>query len=281
MSSLWDRGLNLLNADENPEAELDAFRQAQADRHGFMPPGLDVLLEHRPDALKRFRLAVAIAGSDVCSELAMLHAYVVSGFETGIGYMIHSARTLNATKAQVLETIAVAFLHAGPRGLHAVAASADDLRAYEDPPELPAFPPGWAPDADAFRSGMDFSTTELTQPDLEALEAWYQRVCGEVPRHVRFLARHQPALLKASRGRFEHAIRDALPKQMLPYIQLHWNATRGNADGIREWALVGRGFGMRPEQAVHAIARALCIDGGPAAVDVAARELEPILADWD
>jgi hypothetical protein len=86
--------------------------------------------------------------------------------------------------------------------------------------------------------------------------------------------------LKAYRGRLESALQGALPKQMFPYLQLHLNTVRGFAPGIREAALIGRAFGMRPAEVLHAVGRASNIDGGSAAVSVAADELEPILADW-
>jgi hypothetical protein len=70
---------------------------------------------------------------------------------------------------------------------------------------------------------------------------------------VRFLAQHRPGLLKAYRDRYEHAIRDSLPKQMLPWLMLNYNVVRGFHEGIRENVLLGRALGMTKEQLLDAI----------------------------
>jgi len=70
---------------------------------------------------------------------------------------------------------------------------------------------------------------------------------------VRFLASERPGLLKAYRDRYEHAIRDSLPAQMLPWMLLNYNVTRVFAEGIRENALLGRALGMTREQLLDAI----------------------------
>lgn len=279
---LWDRGLNLLAPDETSEAEIEGLRQWMTGEIGYAHPGLEFWLENRPDDLKRFRLHVYMSETNICSILATLHFYAIVGFSAGAEYITQSARHVyGVTKAQILETLAVAFIHAGPRGMQAVADGAANLiRELDDPAEPPVFPDGWAPDPDAFRSGIDFARPELTTRDKKRLDDWYERTCGEVPLYVRFLARENPNLLKAYRNRFEHAIRDALPKQMMPYLLLHWNTVRGWREGIREAALLGRGFGMSRSDVTHAIGRASAIDGGVASTTIAASALEDILADW-
>ena len=83
-----------------------------------------------------------------------------------------------------------------------------------------------------------------------------------------FLARHRPGLLKAYRDRYEHAIRDALPKQMLPYLLLNHSVVRGSRAGIRENVLLGRAMGMRREQLLDAVCSAV-LHAGINALDVA------------
>jgi hypothetical protein len=63
---------------------------------------------------------------------------------------------------------------------------------------------------------------------------------------------------------------------MLPYLQLHWNVARGFRDGIREAALMGRGFGMTDEQLTDAVIWGM-LYGGPAAVSVATEATSDIL----
>jgi hypothetical protein len=100
---------------------------------------------------------------------------------------------------------------------------------------------------------MDYSAREASQDDMDRLREWYQRTLGEVPRYVTFLAEHRPGLLKAYRDRYEHAIRDSLPKQMLPFLMLNYNVVRGFHEGIRENVLLGRAMGMTQEQLLDAI----------------------------
>jgi hypothetical protein len=82
-------------------------------------------------------------------------------------------------------------------------------------------------------------------------------------------------LLKAYRDRYEHAIRDSLPQQMLPYLLLHGNTVRGFRDGIRENVLLGRALGMTREQLLDAICSAVLHAGVEALsiVEEAAGEL--------
>jgi hypothetical protein len=110
---------------------------------------------------------------------------------------------------------------------------------------------------------------------MELLQRWYERTLGEVPRYVTFLARHRPGLLKAYRDRYEHAIRDSLPKQMLPYLLLNHSVVRGSREGIRENVLLGRALGMTREQLLDAICGAVLHTGAEvlAIVDEAAGEL--------
>src|SRR5436190_21817925 len=82
---------------------------------------------------------------------------------------------------------------------------------YDSPGNWPT--PRIHVDAGAFDSGMDYTTRDASDGDIELPMAWYERVVGEVPRSAQVLARHRPGLLKVYRNRYEQAIRDSLPKQ--------------------------------------------------------------------
>ncbi len=41
---------------------------------------------------------------------------------------------------------------------------------------------GWAPDREAFASGLDFSKPGMSSREVSLLEDWYDRNVGEVPR---------------------------------------------------------------------------------------------------
>ncbi|MGH2926906.1 MAG: hypothetical protein ACRDL8_01745, partial [Solirubrobacteraceae bacterium] len=110
------------------------------------------------------------------------------------------------------------------------------------------------------------------------LLSWYERTLHEVPRHASFLARYRPSLLKAYRDRYEHAIRDSLPKQMLPYLLLGHNVVRGFAGGIRENVLLGRALGMTREQLLDSICHAV-LHAGVEALDVVDEAAGDLLAE--
>ena len=127
---------------------------------------------------------------------------------------------------------------------------------------------------------MDYTRRDATAEDMERLEEWYRTTLGEIPPYVRFLAAHRPGLLKAYRDRYEHAIRDSLPKQMLPYLMLCHNVGRGFRDGIRENVLLGRALGMTREQLLDAICFAV-LDAGVNALDLVEDAAGDVLATMD
>jgi hypothetical protein len=175
-----------------------------------------------------------------------------------------------------MDILALAFLHASPRGMHYVAdAGSEQLRNWEEPEALERWPAGWVFDPAAFKTGVDFTSPEATEEDVERIQQWYQDTLGEVPRYVRFLARHRPRLLKAYRSRFEYAVRDALPSQMVAYSLLNLSVARRSAEGIRENVLLGRGLGMTKAQLLDAICWGLYYGGvdGLAVADAAAADI--------
>ena len=276
-------GLDISNPDVTTPEEIANFRRFYDRVKGGSLPSHEFWLEFRPDVLKRQRARVRqnhVPGErslPLAHALAYIHLYAVMGFEYGIKYEILLSQAGGATRAEILDTLAVAFVHAGPRGFHYVqSGSVEVLRTYVDPPPVEKFPAGWTFEPKAFDSGMDYTRPDATPEDMRRLEDWFQRTSGEVPRYVRFMMKNQPGLLKAYRNRLEHAIRDALPKQMLPYLMLQLNTTRGFADGIREAVLLGRGLGMTKAQLIEAIGWGMSY-GGPNAVSIAAEAAGDVL----
>lgn len=274
-----DRGLDLTRPDEWTDQEADAFRAYYTRNLGGPLAAYELWIEHRPDVLKRHRLQALQAGQrEPWFPLLFLHYYAVVGYEDGIKYEIHSANSNGITRAQVLDTLAIAFFHAGPLGMRYVAEAGELLHTYVDrEPAEPVFPAHWAPDSTAFRSGVDFSTLDLTVDDRAAIEDWYRRTLGLVPPYVSFLAEHRPRLLKAYRNRFESTIRGGLPKQMLPVLFLHLNVSRASEDGIRESLLLSRAWGVRKSEAMLAISWGM-LYGGTAALSVVARAAGDVVA---
>jgi hypothetical protein len=243
-----NRGLDLSNIGTATEAESRAFREFYDRMLGRGHPGLEFYLHNLPDQMKRYR---AYADSATPRNLdtdrrvmgfGFLAFYALTGYVEGVRYLVYIQQQLGLTRSQVLEGLAIVFLHAGPRGSETIAKALEDF-PWIDPEEKPLFPDGWAADPDAFRSGLDFSSKELTDDELRMLEAWYERTLGEVPGYVRLASRHAPVLLKAYRHRFETLVHE-LPKQCVPATLLHYNVIRAHGPGIRENLLLARGFGM-------------------------------------
>ena len=286
--AIVDRGLNLSNPDVTSPDEYQKFRDFYLRTKAYVLPAFEFWAEFRPDVLKRYRLQAvqtpsrASQESPLANTLAFLHWYVAAGYEEGILYEIRTAQALGCTKAQILETMAVAFLHAGPRGgMRFVSASTRDyLLEY---PELTnkgdPFPSGWDPDPEAFKSGLDFTKPTLSQEELASLQQWHLRYEGELPGYVRFLAEFNPTLLKAYRHRFENSIRTALPKQMMPNLMIHFEVGRGRAEGIREGVLLAKGFGMSKVETVDAISWGM-LYGGSAAISVVEDAIGDTLRNW-
>jgi hypothetical protein len=252
-------GLDVTHPDVTTPEEIEAYRAEYLGTNKGLLDSFEFWLEFRPDVLKRHKARTRHYRSakepdhPLVGLLAAVHQYTISAFREGVAYEVRLAQTMGATRADILDTLSVAFVHSGHRGMYAAAAYSDFLRTYVDPLPAQRFPPSWSFDPHAFDSGMDYSVREASQEDMDRLREWYQRTLGEVPRYVTFLARHRPELLKAYRDRYEHAIRDSLPKQMLPFLMLNYNVVRGFHEGIRENVLLGRALGMTQEQLLDAI----------------------------
>jgi hypothetical protein len=259
--SAYQDGLDVSRPDDMTAAEIEAYRSEYTGSNKGLLDSFEFWLEFRPDVLKRHKARTRHYSSAVepshplVGLLGAIHQYTIMAFKEGIAYEIRLAQTNGALRTDILDTLSVAFIHSGHRGMYAAADYAGYLREYADPvPTAESrFPAGWSFDPHAFDSGMDYSTREASQEDMNRVQEWYERTLGEVPRYVRFLTRNRPGLLKAYRDRYEHAIRDSLPKQMLPWLLLNANVVRGFHEGIRENVLLGRALGMTREQLLDAI----------------------------
>lgn len=258
------------------QEEIDTYRQYYINTKGYSLPAFEFWLDMRPDVLKRYRANFVRETTSVEEKtralphvIAMLHHYAVVGYQDGILYEIKLSESEGATKGEILDTLAFAFIHGNPMGMQQVALSS--MEHMKNFPEYKIrtdrWPAAWRFDAKAFKSGIDFTSPDVTKHDMEALGDWYQSTLGEVPKYVRFLMRERPRFLKAYRNRFEHALRDGLPREMVPYLLLNLNVTRGFRDGIREAVLLGKALGMTRPQLVDAITWAYY--GGMDAISIA------------
>jgi hypothetical protein len=280
-----NRGLDLSVFETTSEGESDRFRSFYAEKLGTPHRGLNFWLDvGRPDVLKRYR-AYADDGTPGGLEtvrkvggFSFFVSYALSGYAVGIRYLVRMYQTLGFTRAQILEGLAVAFLYNGPRGSETVAEALADYEWIE-PAEPAVFFDGWAPDPGAFSSGMDFGTREVLDGEMDLLDDWYLRTIGEIPPYVGFLRQHRPRLLKSWRSRYENILVE-LPKQVMPYSQLHYNVMRGFADGIRESVLLARAFGMTKEQVYEPLFSPM-VNTGPEAYSIVSQAAGDVLAaDW-
>ena len=244
-------------------------------------PSFKLWLDNRPDVFKGYRAQLQHTRGPIwTTSLAMVHLYALQGFLEGTLYEMQGCQGRGITKAQMLEVLAIAFLHGGPRVMHyASVSTADFLRTYEDKQPAPELPEGWGPDPDAFRSGIDLTTEEMPDREIRMLKDWYTKTIGEVPTSVTFLAEHNPGLLKAYRRRWETAIHD-LPKQVMPVYMMQWNVVRGFREGIREGALLGKAFGMTKDQVISAASWHVGYHGGLDAITNVDVALKDVLKDW-
>jgi hypothetical protein len=139
------------------------------------------------------------------------------------------------------------------RGLQLVYNGASRLLVdLPDPGETASFPPGWAPDPEAFKAGLDLSTRELTEQDRTKIQGWYERTIGYLPTSVEFALEFHPEFFKWHRARWE-VIFQTLPKQVAPYVMLRQHLLTGNTDALREAALLGKAWGITKEWIVHGL----------------------------
>jgi hypothetical protein len=194
--------------------------------------------------------------------LLYLHYYTIAGWEEGALYEVIGAYHRGASKSQVVETLAQAFIHAGPMGISRVGRECGRYldKWNEAAPASGSWPDGWEADPAALSSGLDFSSKGLSPSESERLLAWYEENQGEVPLHVRHLARYNPEGLKASRARYELSAA-TLPKQIVPLFSVLTSAITGNTDALRRATFQARKFGVTRQQLLATIERSMAYTG--------------------
>ena len=256
-----NRGLNLDDLEHTTQEEIDTYLSWARSNHVplYLQTSHTVWLENRPDMMKLHHRLLPEFRRDLPEAVFMmsigqLHTYIFLDWEIGITNEFKVMQTQGISKAQLMEIVMAAQVYAGIRGLEAVyRATWPFIRDYQDRPQPAKFPDGWAADTAAFKAGLDLSTRELTAQDRTALNDWYMRNGGEIPKWVTFMGKHRPEFLKAFRLRWEGIFRGALPKQCMPFMMIYHNVVNGYADGLREAALLGKSWGMTREWLVLAV----------------------------
>ncbi len=274
------RGLDLSTPTEITQAEIDGFKGHYATQFGLALDGLDWWLDENPEVLKRYRLycSLTLRVEPAVMGGGTLAFYMLMGYVTGARYVMHSFLNDGLSRAQANEMIAVAFVHAGPRGMQCIAEAMKDLEFPENS-EVPAkFPAGWAPDLDAFKSGLDFSTVDMSTDEKSKLYDWYMRTIGEIPPYVRFLSEHRPRLMKTHRARIENMLY-VLPKQVWPTAMLYYHVMTRKAEGVRENVLLCKAWGVTKSDTLDVIGNAL-VYGQMEGATMVQREAGDIFDGW-
>jgi hypothetical protein len=282
--SSLDRGLDLSKPDVTTVQEWQSWREHDRRFRGYPLPSYELIAAvGRTDVVKRwFQQIPHFYDPDGAfnTTAGWVHYYCLSGFTEGVLYEIDNCESQGHSREEVSEIIALAFLHAvSDRGMFGMLEPVTKRLELYAPKTQIAYPEGWGADPQRLQAGLDFSTMELLPGELEKIEAWYDRICGEVPEHVRFLGTLRPNLLKAYRNRFENTVR-VLPVQMMPWIQLQWEAIRGHEAGIRESVLLCRGLGVGKQVAMNAVAWAMMYGGNGGASTVARAAGDVFAEDW-
>ena len=274
------RGLDLSTPTEITDEEIAAFKGHYGSQFGVPMYGLDWWIDQNPEVLKRYRLycSLTLRVEPAVMGGGTLAYYMLMGYAKGARYCLYSFLNDGLSKAQALEMIAIAFIHAGPRGMETIAEAAKGI-TFEEEPEWPCkFPTGWAPDIDAFRSGIDYSTVDLTPPEKAKLYDWYLTTIGEIPPYVRFMAEHRPRLLKTHRSRIENMLY-ALPKQFWPTTMLYYHVMSRLPEGIRENVLLCKAWGVTKSDTLDTIGNAL-VYGQMEAATMVQNEAGDVFDGW-
>ena len=207
-------------------------------------------VEHDPVGFKALKRHVEALGRTALPVgpmvLLWVHTYAALGNGKGALYEIVAARALGASRAEVLETVHLAALVAGPLGMNPLGEIAHEY-LLDWPEEDGAgleWPAGWAADVERFRSGIDLRADGLTGDELELLRAWNRRLYGEVPPSVEFAVRAHPDAYKTQQARLEKAVKGALPAQLIPLLSLHHAAIRLAPIPIRRSLQLARSLGV-------------------------------------
>jgi hypothetical protein len=281
--TMLDRGIDLLKEGITPE-EVAAFKESYISRQGAEHPGLTFLLVQRPDALKAFRLYVRTAYEHQGADEALFSVgpgfflyYAHRGYEAGVRYLVRGLQAAGYSREDILDLFGLAGLVLGPAGFETIARALEGSSLVERESAL-TVPAAWDPSLDELAAGIDLREPRLLPGEADLIEAWYERVLGEVPAWVPFSARHHPDVLKVQRRRFETALR-VLPKQTLPLSMLHLRLMRGDVETIRENVLMARGFGVAKDQVVRTIYGAIEY-GGEESIAAAAARVADVLDTW-
>ena len=141
---------------------------------------------------------------------------------------------------------------------------------------------------DAFATGIDASSDELTPQEAETMQRWYEsaHVSGnlDLVRYVPFMLAENPAALK----RFRHwadvvaggrGLPSPLPAPLMALVWLHYYCINPFPSGLLYEVIAARRWGAAKREVVDTITLAW-LHGGPHGIEVAATSSAEYLAGW-
>jgi hypothetical protein len=144
------------------------------------------------------------------------------------------------------------------------------------------------PPDDAFATGIDARSDELTPAEAEAMRHWYESAHGsgnlDLVRYVPFMLAENPAALK----RFRHwadvvaggrGLRTPLPAPLMALVWLHFYCVNPFPSGLLYEVIAARRWGAGKREVIDTITLAW-IHGGPHGIEVAATSSADYLAGW-
>ncbi len=291
--STTSAGLDLSNLEYTSQDEIDAHLRFAWRSRGplYEQYAGSLMADYAPEFLKLhwrgamvFHVHPSGEGPDytfaIPNSVQQLHSYMMLGWETGILNQFRVLNKYDFTRAQIMEVVMYSRLAAGMRGLgHAYRAIGDVLPDYGDGSGDVKWPAGWAADPEAFRSGLDLSTSELTDADRAGLTTWYEKTIGYVPKSIQFGMKWDPRLLKIHRAMWEVAIK-TLPKQIVPYLMLRDGTLENNVEALREAALLGKAWGLTPDWIIRGIGQTMHYFTGLRGYYTAYEAVNDILENW-
>jgi uncharacterized protein GlcG (DUF336 family) len=226
--------------DEWTQPEIDSVLHWYQNVHGAGDTSLarfaPFMLQNNPLGFRTFRRHVRYLGGGAIGPICFVHTYAALGKGDQCLYQIITCRKAGLTKRQILEAIDFAWLTGGPT-LNATAESAGSyLFSWEDQGEESGYqwPAGWNADPNLFGSGIDYRTDDLRSWEIDAINAWYQRMTGEVPRWIEVWSRMHPRQYKTTRIRYEKGFGVSLPAQLFPLFTLHLNTYLSRPRSVRQ-----------------------------------------------
>ncbi len=250
---------------DDKEKVLNWYMQAHGTGDTSQARFAPFMLEYNPLGFRLYRRHVQYHGGHAPGAVLFIHYYAAIGLGDNCLYQMVSARQQGITKAQVLEALSFAWLTAGPTMNAAAEKTSAFLFGWEDDgkPSTYEWPAGWAPDPAALRSGMDLTTDEFSDEDIEALKAWHKKMTGDVPRYVEAYARLQPKAYKTNRIRYERGFGETLPVQMFPLMTLQLATFKVWPRAACHALLQAKTLGVHRPEALGAMESAFTCGGEP------------------